>query len=238
MSEAIAEASAAPEAPLEAAAGTYYRWARFIMATVLFCYGMASIHDGFYRWPADNAAALRAGADKLPHNDMGILINKLCGILLPPLGVGMVVWTLYRSRGKYRLEGGALTAPGHPPVPLDHIQALDQSRWDRKGIAVVEYSGPDGKAGKITLDDFVYERDGTDAIVKRIEQSLAGPAKTGARTIPAPPPPVGAPRTGAASPTIAASQTGSAPRPAVPSRAAVPPRPAAAPSRLPPRPKL
>ena len=49
--------------------------------------------------------------------------------------------------------------------------------WDRKGIAFVGYEGLDGRPGKLKLDDFIYEREPTDAIFKRIEDYVAPAAQ-------------------------------------------------------------
>jgi hypothetical protein len=88
--------------------------------------------------------------------------------------VAGLAWFLYTSRGEYRLSGDTLTVPGHPPVPLQFIRSLDKSFWDRKGIAYIDYELPaPSVSGRIKLDDFVYERPPTDAIVERIEHYLA-----------------------------------------------------------------
>jgi hypothetical protein len=76
------------------------------------------------------------------------------------------------SRGKYRLEDGIVYAPGHPPVPLENIQAVDRELWDRKGIAYVDYDLGAGKAGQFKLDDFIYEREPVDQIFAAIEATV------------------------------------------------------------------
>jgi hypothetical protein len=168
-----------PAGDVVARGARYYRITRFIMTAILLGYGAWFLHDGFVVYPAENAAALAKGADpdKVPHNHMSTIINQGCGILMPPLGLAMLGWTLCRSRGEFRLSGGVLTAPGHPPIPLDRIQQVDKRKWDRKGIAVVEYglvNPPTSR--KLILDDFIYERDPIDEIYKRIEQALLTPA--------------------------------------------------------------
>ena len=101
---------------------------------------------------------------------------------MPSLGLALLIWTLYRSRGEYRLSGHTLYVPGHPPIPLESIVKMDKTLWDKKGIAWIEYAlpssdGPADPTGSRTLklDDFVYDRDPTDAIVERIEQIIAPP---------------------------------------------------------------
>jgi hypothetical protein len=108
-----------------------------------------------------------------PHSDLDIRFQKVLGSLLPPVGLALLGWTLYQSRGAYRLRGGVLSVPGHPDVPLDSIREMDMSSWDRKGIAWVGYERGPGDVQWLVLDDFVYDRPPTDKIVKRIETHLA-----------------------------------------------------------------
>jgi hypothetical protein len=63
-------------------------------------------------------------------------------------------------------------------VPLDAITELDKRLWDRKGIAMVSYELPGGGgSGTLKLDDFIYEREPTDEIYKRIEDYVAPSAQ-------------------------------------------------------------
>ena len=159
-----------------ARAATYYRVTRYIMVVVLFGYGIWSIRDGFFRYPRENAEAKAAGKDVLPHAALDVPFNQVIGVLLPPLSIFMLIYSLRRSRGEIRFDGQTLNAPGHPPVPLDAITAVDQRLWDRKGIAYVDYELPDRK-GRITLDDFIYERGPIDEMHKRITEYIAGPGE-------------------------------------------------------------
>jgi hypothetical protein len=175
--------------PIVAKAGRYYRVARYLMTLLLIAYGAWSIYDGFYSWPNWPITHPR----ERPKTDTDIALNKILGVVLPPVGIGVLVWALYSSRGQYRLENGLVTVPGHPPVPLDKIQSVDRELWDRKGIAYIEYDLSEspqqrtrgntgapvayegvkkGATGTFKLDDFVYERDPTDQIFKIIEASL------------------------------------------------------------------
>ena len=177
MSEPIPAPSSAP---LVARADFQYRWRVYVFFIMLFGYGLWSARDGFIKWPADNAyfEQLRKEGKTPPapdHNEAGILINKALGIILPGVSLPLFIWLMYRSRGAYRLENNVLHVPGKDPVPLDKIQALDKSLWDKKGIAVVEYHDPSGAPQTATLRDMVYDRRTTDQIIESIERSLGPP---------------------------------------------------------------
>ena len=179
------DASTSPEPPpdvgdVAASGGGYYRNARFVLAVALFLYGIWSIHDGFFSWPRENAAAIAAeiaqGQDPKPrHSNADIQINDALGCALPPLSILLVIWTLYNSRGQIRLDGQTLTIPGHPPIPLSKVESVDKQRWDRKGIALVNYQLDNGQKGTFKLDDFGYEREPVDRIFARIEKALLEP---------------------------------------------------------------
>jgi hypothetical protein len=192
-----------PGGPIVAQPGRYYRVARYLMTLLLFGYGAWSIYDGFYSWP--NWPITHPQEQPKTHTD--IILNQILGCGLPPMGLVILIWALFNSRGQYRLEDGILHVPGHPPIPLDKIQSVNREVWDRKGIAYIEYdlsqaavvskgAGPAsyqgatrGASGKFKLDDFVYDREATDKIFKAVEESLlkSHPAQP---TAPAPTPKV------------------------------------------------
>jgi hypothetical protein len=174
----IASPADAPSADVSAKGGRYYRNARFILSLGVFAFGLACIRDGFFKWPHENVIAVQQGFDKPPHSDMDLLFNRVMGIGLPPAGVLLICWALYNSRGEFRLIGQTLHVPGHPPLPLSSIDSLDKGLWDRKGVAFATYRLATGQSGKFKLDDFVYDRQGIDEIVRRIEQSLLPPQQT------------------------------------------------------------
>lgn len=191
--EAPAEAPSAtpPAGEIAARAGTYYRRTRYLIVTLLIAYGAWSIYDGFVKWPASNARIAELRAERVEaeraknqtrvteiakeleglkeHSAMDVMFNKALGVLLPPLGLFMLFWSLHNSRGEIRLTADdVLHAPGHPPVPVDHMTAMDRKLWDKKGIALVEYELPTGEKGSVRLDDFIYDRKPIDAIHDRI----------------------------------------------------------------------
>ena len=199
--EATTESPGTSDREIVARAGTYYRVTRYAITAVIIALGLWFGYDGYYGWPAKNRkieeidklqkAALARGdqdeANRLTqqkndvgvyHRDFQLAFQKFLFFTLPPLGLALFIRWMYISRGAYRLTpDNVLHVPGHPPVPLDRITELDKRLWDRKGIAYVGYEGPDAQPGRLKLDDFIYEREPTDAIYKRIEDYVAPPAQ-------------------------------------------------------------
>jgi hypothetical protein len=187
MDSASTEAPNEPPAEIVARAGTYYRWTRYLISIgLLIGYGSFFVKDGFFTWPqelkrAEYLKSIGSHAEVQPHSETDIRLQKILGVTMPALGLSLLIWTLYHSRGEYRLSGHTLHVPGHPPVPLESIVKMDKTLWDKKGIAVIEYalSACEGAADPalavraLELDDFVYDRNPTDAIVERIEQIIA-----------------------------------------------------------------
>jgi hypothetical protein len=189
------EQTAAPAGPIVARAGRYYRNTRYLLSALVIGMGLWFAYDGYIGWPEQNRhraqlvqereAADRAG-DQARHQELtrqimemkertefDIGLQRVLGWTLPPLGLLLLAWALFNSRGEYRLEHDVLHAPGHPPVALGDVKDVDRKLWDRKGIAYIHYE-QGGKSGKIKLDDFVYERQPIDAIYERVSGLARG----------------------------------------------------------------
>jgi hypothetical protein len=159
-----------------------YRVKWLLMGVIMIAAGAWFLYDGFVKWPEQNRVAQEKGYTELPHGGYDIPLQRTIGFALPPLGVFAMCWCLYHSRGQYRLAGDTLYVPGHPPVPLDAIQTIDKTKWDRKGIAYLAYELPGGKTGTLTLDDYIYERKPTDDILEKVEAHVAPPTDEGAES--------------------------------------------------------
>ena len=201
MTEPVASpgANAASEAggggEIIARASTEYRLKRYAMVALLVAGGLWFAYDGYVAWPAHNervadvqrrldeaeqakdeaaASALRVELTNMskPHSDDDIRLQRILAWTLPPVGLAMLVWTFYHSRGRYRLAGETLEVPGHPPVSMSQIKRLDNRLWDRKRIAYVEYDLGNGTAGRLRLDDWIYQQEPTGQIYERIQSAV------------------------------------------------------------------
>jgi hypothetical protein len=176
------QTTAAPTTPaggdevIVARAGRYYRNTRYVFVLAMLVFAAYFAYDGWVAWPREAQMHRENPKTGKPHSDMDIWFQKVLACTLPPLALGFLGWTLYRSRGAYRLAGDVLSVPGHPVIPLEAIRQMDKGDWERKGIARVEYEHEGGKAAWLTLDDFIYDRPPTDRIVYRIETYLAAAA--------------------------------------------------------------
>lgn len=183
-----AETTPAPTAattttPIVARRSWHYTVTKMVLMPVLIGgMGVLFLKDGFFTWPAVNAAyrAAHPGDPGQPHTDFDIQLQKILCCFLIPAGVALFAWFLHRSRGAYTFDGQTLGVPGHPPVPTAAMQRLDRSRWDRKGIALVTYHLPDAAERTLTLDGYVYEQAPTDLIFARIEALFTAPPATAA----------------------------------------------------------
>jgi hypothetical protein len=174
--------------PIVARYGTYYRNTRYILTAILILMAAWFAYDGWVRYPDHNKrfAELEAqikqleaaGQDVVPlreqqrdikqHSDLDIFWQHALAITLPLVGIALAGWAVYNSRGEIRLAGDRLSAPGHPEISFDDIEALDKRLWDRKDIAYVRYE-KGARKGSIRLDAFVYEADPIVKIYERVE---------------------------------------------------------------------
>ena len=187
----MTESTAHPD--IIARGGGEYRLKRGMFALLLIIMGLWFALDGFIRWPAEQRRFAEMTPEKQalmtkPHNDASILFQRVLALTLTPLGLYLLPYFLYMSRGQCRLSGETLYLPGHPPIPLQNISELDKSKWDRKGIAYISYTaGDSAESRSAKLDDFAYDQQPIQEIVSRIEshlQSAAEPAE-GSDSLPA-----------------------------------------------------
>ena len=195
MTEQVDDIPIDPNSELVAEPAPGYRWKHMILAVGLIVFGLWFAYDGWIRWPNENRRAEQVQRDKdkaqeehddakvqelakeleqlSRHSGTDLLIQKLLAFILPAGGIAWGIWTLRETRGVYRMTGGTLAVPGHPPITYDDIRRIDKRKWDRKGVAFVHYeTGIPPQPGILKLDDFAYDRRATDAILERIERNV------------------------------------------------------------------
>lgn len=184
MTETAPPASLPNDGPIVARASRSYRVKWLVMGVVLLGGSGWFVYDGFVGYEASNEKARqeaidagKAAPEKL-HSETDIRLQRIIGAGLIPAGLFVLFWAMYSSRGEYRLAGDILHVPGHPPVPMNAIRAIDQTQWDRKGIARIDYD-VNGSTGRLKLDDYIYERGPTDKIHEHILAAVA-PAEAAA----------------------------------------------------------
>jgi hypothetical protein len=111
-------------------------------------------------------------------SDFDILVQRVLGFVLLPV-LAVLLYYFLRTFGRWVAtdESGLLTSWG-ARCSFDQIATLDKTRWKKKGIAVVNCK--DGGAGKrIVLDDWKYQRDPTNTMLKEVESHLTPDQITG-----------------------------------------------------------
>ncbi len=121
------------------------------------------------RWP--DIARDRGWSLEVPEykSDMDILTQKIIAGILIPIGA-LILFRLLLNRGRWvAMDEQGLTDYTGRTIPFDAITELDESRWQRKGIAVVHYKA-DGQDGRFVLDDWKFDRVAISAMVKHLRQ--------------------------------------------------------------------
>jgi hypothetical protein len=173
----------APPGDIVAKYSRSYRIKWLVMGFVLAFGAAYFLYDGYVGYPKANEKAKQEAiaqgkpAPERVHSETDIWLQKVIGYGLIPVSAFVLFWAMHSSRGEYRLANDVLHVPGHPPVPLDAIRAIDQSQWDRKGIAKIDYE-VNGVTGTLKIDDYIYEREPTDQIHERILKAVAPPEES------------------------------------------------------------
>ena len=175
-----------------------YRWRLAAIGGVLLAAGLWFLYDGVvgypdqklkydtymqiteehpetWQQPWQEAADAHGWSTDIPkpRTDSDIMQQYIYAGLLLPAGVVLLV-VFQRMNGRWIAadEQGLSTSWGKT-ASWDAIESVDKSRWKNKGIAVVRIRAQQGgKPGKITLDDWKYDREPTAAILAQVESRL------------------------------------------------------------------
>lgn len=111
-----------------------------------------------------------------PRSNLDIAIQYgMAGIALP---IGLVFgFVLIRSAGRWiEMRDDRFVTSWGQEVPLAAITAIDKTRWDEKGIAVLHYKA-DNIDNTLVLDDWKFERSAIDAMVEKVDAVLQAAAQ-------------------------------------------------------------
>ena len=88
-------------------------------------------------------------------------------------GAGLLVLIhVLRCLGRWiEIDDSGLTSSRGEKLAFDQITAIDKKKWDKKGIAKIQYQD-NGREKVFTLDDFIYERPTTDDILRQVEDRV------------------------------------------------------------------
>lgn len=180
--------------PATAKIGWNYRWRLGVLGLMFTLWGVWSIWDGAIAYPEQNRKheaytelhdegnnprfaeqwtelSEEKGWDPedhgKPHSEFDLAVQFVMAGVTGPIGL-IFLGSFFMSFGRWvESTDGKLLANGGREVDYDHITALDKARWKTKGIAVVRYP-----EGKITLDDWKFDREATEVILRDIEENI------------------------------------------------------------------
>ena len=105
-------------------------------------------------------------ANKLTyHTPMSINTQFIMAAICFPVGVISIIWLLYHSKRKPRVDEEALRIGG-TAIPLGSITVIDKILWDSKGIVTIRH-----ESGVYKLDDWKHR--GAKEVLAYIEANAA-----------------------------------------------------------------
>ncbi|MEM9414043.1 MAG: hypothetical protein AAGA29_01025 [Planctomycetota bacterium] len=174
-----------------------YRWRLIIIGVVMVAFSGWAVYDATVKYP--NKEKLREtferetsgaepgnrltvwaeyagehGLDKTEPealSEFDILTQWLLfGISFPIGAYHLVQWMLW-SRKFIEADDDGVRAHGNTAFTWDQVTAVDANKWDRKGIAYIEYDAGKGNS-LLVLDDWKMEREPSDAIFALLQENV------------------------------------------------------------------
>lgn len=185
--------------PAEAHVTPIWKKQKLFIAVFLFAIAGWFFWDEFVGWPSSNArwlahdelvksgheeewpalAKSHGWTSEVPHKfytSKDLYGQAVCGGLAALLGfVALAYWFTQKGR-VLRSDAEAVYSPAGTRIPFEAITGLGKKDWDEKGLATVLYR-IDGRNGRFVLDDYKFDREGTHAILKEIEEKLLAQTK-------------------------------------------------------------
>ena len=98
-----------PDQAIVAGPGRYYRNMRYLFVAGMLAMAAWFGYDGWVRYPRERALHQQNPHAGAPHSDMDINLQRVLACALPPAALLFLGWTLYNTRGTYRLSGDVLS---------------------------------------------------------------------------------------------------------------------------------
>ena len=183
--------------PTKATISPGYRWRLVLISLAMLGFGLYCVYDWRIGYPAmvekyqayeqvraehpnthpevwPRVARERGWDTEVPKKktDRDVFTQFLMACIVLPIG-GYFLVKLVRENGRWvAMDEHGLTASGRQPIPWDHLESLDETRWKSKGIAWLHYRDATGQSRKLLLDDFKSQREPIKQIVQRVQQQL------------------------------------------------------------------
>ena len=203
---AIAAENQAPRATLAKA----YRWRLIIIGIVLVGFSFYAVYDATVAYPAKQELRVTYELEVAKYEDhlraekwveyarahdldltepeemseQDILTQWLLFGISFPIGMyHLVQWVLWR-RKFIEADDAGIRAHGDRSFTWDQVTAVDANKWDRKGIAYIEYDAGAGNS-LLVLDDWKLERAPADAVFALLQTNVDADKIAGLKAKPA-----------------------------------------------------
>ncbi|HEV7868602.1 MAG TPA: hypothetical protein VGO90_13030 [Chthoniobacteraceae bacterium] len=172
------------------------RWKnqKLFLALFLSAVGAWFFIDGYWVWPRSNErwlmhdrykgekrmdewpgyARSRGWKEVPPHKyyDRDAIMGQFVfGAIASLLGTLTLAYWLTQKNRRITVDDEAVVTPAGTRVPFAAITGLGLKKWEAKGLATVRYELA-GRKGQFVLDDYKFERERTEEILKEIERRL------------------------------------------------------------------
>lgn len=119
--------------------------------------------------------------DEYVRSPSDIATQFLMAIACLPIGFALLTRLLVTTTQRLEVDDDAFTSAKGVRIPYDAITGIDKKKWNRKGIAVVQYT-VNGRAGKALIDDWIFK--GGSDLLHTVEEHVP-PEISGVRPEPA-----------------------------------------------------
>ena len=180
-----------PREPIRTTISGGWLWRPIVIGLALLVWTGLCIKDGFFTYPADNAAhaelvefqdanpdwrtewaayAAERGLptepnDIEPHAEWNIATQYIMAVICLPLGLFALYHGLSHVGRYVEADAEGVRDKRGRGGRWGDLAEIDDSRWDRKGISKLSFSpGYRGDTDRVVLDDWKFDRDPTKAI--------------------------------------------------------------------------